>query len=489
MADVSNTIYTPSPIQQEGHLCSAREMLLGGSAGPGKTLFLIMDPIQVQLHVENARYLRGEIEKSAGWAIHFRREFPMLAQTIDRCKGLYPKIDPGVKYSEEQKTFTFSCGYKIQFAHMAKEDDWRNYDSSQYCHIAFDEVCQFEREQYEMLCGRCRTSDTVLRGLLRIRSATNPHPGWVREYFVDPAPMGRKLLSSKIEFADGSVGTRERIFIPARLSDNPDKEYVKDYEATLRRLPVHIMKARLYGDWYVISGAFFAEEWKVDLHVVEPFEIPNGWTKFRSMDWGYKTWCVVLWWAVDTEGNMVCYRERSYNLKDADEVAFRIREIETAAGEWDTKNDCSLLTGPADTQIWEQRGTIGPTIQETFSSYGVYWQKCTKNRAAAAAQIIKRLRDLPGKNSTGSRPGISWFSTCEQSIKTIPSLPTDTLDAEVPEKGGMDHWLDATFYAVMHRAAIPKHDEREKRRRGNVDDLEEAREKRAHRGRLGYGGF
>lgn len=354
--------------------------------------------------------------------------------------------------------------------------------------IGYDELRQFEKEQYTMLTGRCRTSDPVLRKLLRIRAATNPDPGWVREYFVDPAPGGRKRLAYKVALDDGTEEVRHKVYIPARLSDNPDKAFVRDYEITLRNLPTHIMKARLYGDWYVIQGAFFADEWKTDVHVVKPFEIPSGWTKFRSMDWGYKTWCAVLWWAVDTEGNMVCYRERSYHLKDADEVAFRIREIETEAGEWDLKNDCSSLTGPADTQIWEQRGTIGPTIQETFASYGVYWQKCTKNRAAAAAQLIKRLKDIPGTNSTGSRPGITWFDTCVQSIKTIPSLPTDKTDDEVPEKGGEDHWLDATFYACMHRAAIPKHDEKERRRRGNIDDLEEAREKRANRGRLGYGG-
>ena len=76
-----------------------------------------------------------------------------------------------------------------------------------------------------------------------------------------------------------------------------------------------------------------------------------------------------------------------------------------------------------------------------------------------------------------------------QCIKTIPALPTDKIDIEVPEKGGDDHWLDATFYAVMHRAAIPKHDEQENKRKGHYDELEEARKKRASRsGRLGYGG-
>lgn len=481
-------LYTPSKVQQEFHLCSAREVLFAGSAGPGKTIALCMDPIQTQLHIENQRVISGEIERSTGWAIHFRREYPMLAQTIDKCRQWYPKIDPGVRYESDAHTFHFSCGYKIQFAHMAKPSDWRNYDSSSYSHVAFDELCQFEKEQYMYLVSRCRSSDPVLRKLLRVRSATNPDPGWTRAYFVDPAPQGRKFIRNVMKLDDGTEEVRYRVYIPALLRDNPDPEFVRDYEATLRGMPTHVMKARLYGDWYVISGAFFAEEWKPDHHVVAPFEIPSGWTKFRSMDWGYKSWCVVLWWAVDPEGNMVCYRERSYQLKDADEVAFRIREIETAAGEWDEKRDCSRLTGPADTQIWEQRGTIGPTISETFDHYGVYWEKCTKNRAAAAAQLVRRLRDIPPPN-TGSRPGISWFHSCDQSLKTIPALPTDPNDIEVPQKGGDDHWLDATFYAVMHRAAIPKHDEQEPRRRRDDDELEQARQKRAARaGKLGYGG-
>ena len=48
--------------------------------------------------------------------------------------------------------------------------------------------------------------------------------------------------------------------------------------------------------------------WDKD-HVVEPFEIPKGWYKFRAADWGYSSPACVLWFAVDYNNNLWLYRE------------------------------------------------------------------------------------------------------------------------------------------------------------------------------------
>lgn len=481
-------LYDPAPVQQEFHLCEAREALLGGSAGPGKSLCLLMDPIQTQLRFEHERWMRGEIAESVGWAIHFRREFPMLEQTISRSQRLFPLIDPGAKYESQAHRWTFSCGYKFSFGHMKNDDDRFNYQSNEYTHIAYDELWEFSEEQYQLVNTRLRCSDPGLRPRLRIRAATNPAGNWVRSYFVDPAPRGRVLLTRKIARGDGTSETRSRIFIPATLKDNPDPGFRAQYEIELRDKPSHIRRALLEGDWYVVAGAFFAEEFDARIHVVKPFRIPSGWTRFRAMDWGYKSWCVVLWFAVDTDGNLICYREKNFRKKDSSEVAEQIRDIEMAADEWDLNKDCSRLTGPADTQIWEERGTIGPTIAETMSEAGVFWEKCTKNRHASVQQFITRLKDRSGE---GGIPAIRFFDTCRETIRTIPAIPTDKTDPELPEDGGDDHWLDTVLYACMYRAVVPKSDSAPVRRSRQVDELEERRRTKRQRagGRYGYGGF
>lgn len=484
---MSVSLYDPSPVQQEFHLCTADEALLGGAAGPGKSFALLMDPIQTQLIDEAERVRNGEIASSVGKAIHFRREFPMLTDTLDRAHRLFPKIDPKVHWDGDLRTFTFSCGYKYQFAHLKEKGDWRIYDSNEYTHIGFDELVQFEHDQYRYVSTRCRTSDPVLMKKLRVRGATNPGPGWVREYFVDPAPNGRVLLATKIRLDEGGERIRTRIFIPARLKDNPNADFRADYESRLKAELPHIRQARLYGDWYVVVGAFFAEEWMPALHVVEPYKIPPGCTRFRSMDWGYKNWGAVHWWAVDSDDNLDCYRELSFRKMDAAELADAVRATERANDEWDERRDCSKLTGPADYQIWEQRGTIGPTIAETMSSRGVWWEKCTKNRLAATQQLLRRLKS----RGHGDRPGIRFHSDCKKAIQTIPSVQTDEANPEVPKDGGDDHWLDSVLYACMYRAATPESNEGPvRRRRDEWDDSRSSRPRRMIRsGRYGYGGF
>jgi terminase large subunit-like protein len=480
-------IYDPAPIQQEVHLCSADEILVGGAAGGTKSMTLLMDPVQTQVASEHTRWLKDQKHRSLGWAIHFRREFPMLKQTIERSHRIYRSLDPGAHWNMQDHMWTFSCGYKVQFGHLKNDDDRFNYLSNEYSAIYFDELCEFSKEVYDLISTRLRSSDPVLQKRLRLVSATNPSGNWVRDYFVAPAPEGRKLLTRKIRTDDGNEHAVTRIFIPATLKDNPDPNFRASYELQLQKQPAHLRRAYLYGDWWVVPGAFFAEEWVPGVHVVPPFKIPSGWVKFRSMDWGYKSRGTVGWYAVDTDENLVKYREFSFRKMDAGEVADAVREIERKADEWDEKRNCSRLTGPADTQIWETRGTIGPTIAESMMDAGVYWEKCTKNKRAAVHEFMSRLKDRSGEKGI---PGFRCFDTCKNTARTIPSIGTDKTDPELPDDspGVDDHDLDETLYAVMYRARVPKHDEAP-RSQSAEDELWEARKKKSRRaGAYGYGG-
>ena len=62
------------------------------------------------------------------------------------------------------------------------------------------------------------------------------------------------------------------------------------------------------GEWGIEAGQFF-KEWRESKHVIEPFKVPDGWMRFRSMDWGSARPYACLWWAVDYDGSMYCYRE------------------------------------------------------------------------------------------------------------------------------------------------------------------------------------
>ena len=75
----------------------------------------------------------------------------------------------------------------------------------------------------------------------------------------------------------------KRRFIPASLFDNPYLADSGDYETMLLSMPEHQRKQLLEGNWDVNEGAAFPE-FNRQIHVVDPYDIPNSWAKFRACD-------------------------------------------------------------------------------------------------------------------------------------------------------------------------------------------------------------
>lgn len=464
---MSYPIYVPSKWGTEFASLTEDEALGGGSVGPGKSMVLLYEPLP-QIEIEHKRcQLPKDHEHyhpwgmSTGKALHLRRTMPMLSETISRAKRAFFQLDPNVKWNETTHTFTFSSGYQYQFGHCKDSDGWLQYFSNEFSIILWDELVQFEKEQYENINFRLRSSDPILSKMLKIRAMSNPvlrfdasdgvsvkDPFWVREYYVDPAPKGRTQLRTKVTLADGTQEYTTRIFLPATLYDNPDPNFVKQYERRLQGAAPHKRAALLFGDWYASAGSFFSEHWNPSIHTCEAFRIPKEWPRFRSMDWGYKSPGCIHWYAVDPDGTLFVEREVTFQGKTATEVALRVKDIEISEGVWDKRRDCSLLTGPADTQLWEQRGESGISKDEEFRRVGVNWTKADKkSRQRNAERVSGRLKD----HENGTKPpGLVIFKNCRNLLKTLPAIPTDPNNVECPLDGANDHWYDSLAYGVAY---------------------------------------
>jgi len=333
---------------------------------------------------------------------------------------------------------------------------------SSQTHLGFDEAVEFEEEQVDQISTRLRSSDPVLRESLKIRMMSNPvmsikegvniavsNPHWVRERFVDPAPKGRVNLRRKIIMGDGSTYYHERIYIPAKLSDNPDPAFRRSYEETLRTKPKHIQQAMLEGNWYLAPGSYYGDSWIVEIHIAKTFKIPPEWPQWRSMDWGFKAPGCVHWYAQDPDGNIYVTRELTFQGKDAGQVAAEIKDVEVELGLW--KSGRSVIVGPADTQLWEERGDIGLTKAQEFIKRGIRWVKADKRSRARNAQLVlSRLQDHDGGTT---RPGLMFFHTCRNALRTLPVIPAHPKHPEMPLDGGEDHWHDSICYGVAYASA------------------------------------
>lgn len=212
------------------------------------------------------------------------------------------------------------------------------------------------------------------------------------------------------------------------------------------------------GEWGIAEGQFF-DAWRESVHVIKPFEIPHNWMRFRAMDWGSARPYACLWFAVDYDGNMYCYRELygwggKPNVgtgETAKEVGTRIAKLE--------KREERVDYGVLDNACWAKTGVTGPTISEELNNelYAhrlVTFSKCSKGRVEGANALKERL--IGNKRKDGSyKPAIYFFSSCIHTIRTLPMLAHDKRNPETYDTDGEDHAVDAVVYACLSRPWKP----------------------------------
>jgi len=441
--------------QTEFLSATEREILYGGAAGGGKSMAILVDPLRY-CHVR------------AHNGILFRRTNDALRELIQNSKLLYPKAFPGAKWSEQKSTWTFPSGAQMWFTYLDRDDDVVRYQGQAFNWIGFDELTQWPTNYpWDYMRSRNRVSKEWKDVLpLCMRATTNPGgvgSHWVRKMFISPAPWNEKFPARDIETDTVLTYPRshekhgqslfDRRFIPARLSDNPYLYEDGQYETNLLSLPEAQRRQLLEGDWDVVEGAAFPE-FRRDTHTCIPFDIPKGWTRFRSADWGFAAPACVLWFAVDWDANLYIYRELYVKGKTADVFANMVLELEE--GE-------NITRGYLDSSTWAKRGDVGPSIAETMIKAGCRWSPADRSPNSRINSKLEVHRRLSLRN-TGQyddneqpiqKPGLTIFTSAVNLIRTLPLLPLDKTKLEDVDTHAEDHAYDALRYGLMSRPMKP----------------------------------
>ena len=420
--------------QTEFLAASEREVFYGGARGGGKSYAMLVDPL---------RYCSRPHHR----ALLIRRTMPELRDLISKSQLLYSKAYPGAKWREQEKEWRFPSGAKIEFGYAENMTDVLRYQGQSYTWIGIDELPQYPSPDiYNFLRSSLRSVDKDIPVYLRATgNPGNIGSQWVKEMFVDPAEPN-SAFEIKIDTPVG-VKTITRRFIPAKLQDNPYLMQTDDYYAMLASLPDTQRKQFLDGDWDAYEDSAFPE-FSRSVHVVEPFEIPKGWYRFRAADWGYSSPACVLWFAVDYNNNLWVYRELYTSKITADVFARKVIELES--GEY-------IQYGVLDSSTWAKRGDVGPSIAETMIQQGCRWRqsdRSPKSRISGKLEIHKRL------SMNGKEPGLRVFNNCRNLIRTITTLPVDDKNPEDVDTNAEDHAYDALRYGCMSRPMHPKYAQR-----------------------------
>ena len=427
-----DVIFKPNTGPQTQFLAaSEREVFYGGARGGGKSYAMLVDPL---------RYCHRATHR----ALLIRRTMPELRDLINHSQRLYSRAFPGAKWREQEKEWRFPSGAKIEFGYAENMTDVLRYQGQSYTWIGIDELPQYPTPDiYNFLRSSLRSVDPEIPVFMRATgNPGNVGSQWVREMFVNPSTPNKKF-DVKISTP---VGVRKisRRFIPAKLQDNPYLMQTDDYYIMLASLPETQKRQFLDGDWDAFDDSAFPE-FKKQTHVVESFEIPKGWYRFRAADWGYSSPACCLWFAIDYDNNIWIYRELYVTKNTADQFARKVLELEH--GEY-------INYGVLDSSTWAKRGDVGPSIAETMIQNGCRWRpsdRSPKSIINGKLEVHKRFT----LNPDTIEPGLMILSNCRNLIRTLSTLPVDSNNPEDVDTKAEDHAYDALRYGCMSRPLHP----------------------------------
>ena len=352
------------------------------------------------------------------------------------------------KYNRSDKMFRFPNGSTISFGYCANEGDLGQYQGAEYDVVFIDEAGQLQESWI-------RKINLCVRG-------TNGFPK--RTYYtLNPGGPGHAYF--KRVFVDRNFNPDEDpddyFFIQAKVEDNKalmDKQPA--YLRELENLPPTLRAAWKDGRWDVYEGQFF-EDFRDDpehyqdrrwTHIIEPFEIPDGWTICRSYDFGYGKPFSCAWWAVDYDGTIYrimelygCTRTPNEGVKWTPDKQFE--EIHKTEMQHPWLKGKTII-GVADPAIWD--ASRGESVADTAARYGVFFTPGDNERIAGWMQCHYRLQfDEDGY------PRMYVFNTCRAFIRTIPTLIYDEHRAEDLDTKMEDHVADEWRYFCMSRPIKP----------------------------------
>jgi hypothetical protein len=287
---------------------------------------------------------------------------------------------------------------------------------------------------------------------VRIRATGNPGGAghtWLKERFIEGKEPYKVYSDVFGKDANGADLFLTSCFVPAVLTDNkPLMDMNPRYIANLMAQPERIRKAMLDGNWNIKGGGEFFDEFDSDVHVVQPTILKGDWTRFYSIDWGYKSPYAVLKLAVNSDGMVVVYGEivghgtidgkekrRLGTAESSAEVAARVAQDMAAEG----VTDCI-----ADYNMWSQTfSELNPV--DAFFAAGINMIKANKKHDIGWNCIheLLKARDEFGK------PYLCIFSTCKYLIRELETLQIDNVRFEELRDGQDDDAADALRYGLV----------------------------------------
>lgn len=176
------------------------------------------------------------------------------------------------------------------------------------------------------------------------------------------------------------AGTERMTRLLSRHNENPS--LTPEYLKVLSEL-TGVRRDRLYlGRWTAAEGAVWPN-YDPAIHVIDRFEIPESWRRFRVVDFGYTNPFTCQWWAVDGDGRLYLYREIYYSKRLVEDHTKQILELSG-----DERYEATLADHDAEDRATMARHGIVTSPAIKAVSVGI---QCVSNRLRVAGDGKARL--------------------------------------------------------------------------------------------------
>ena len=262
------------------------EVVMAGPAGTGKSLACLFRVHLAALHNPNIRCLivrKTAVSLTSTTLVTFDKKVAAdaLARRIVTWFGGSAREAAGYRYSN---------GSVIVVGGMDKPEKIM---SAEYDIVFADEATELTIADWEAIATRLRNGQLSWQQQI---AACNPaHPThWIK---------------LRCDAGDALMLTSRHRDNPAYV--NADGTPTPVGAAYLKKLDklTGVRKLRLRdGAWAAAEGQIYAG-WAEDVHLIDPFTIPDSWTRWWSVDFGFTNPFVLQCWAEDGAGRLYLYRE------------------------------------------------------------------------------------------------------------------------------------------------------------------------------------
>jgi len=163
-------------------------------------------------------------------------------------------------------------------------------------------------------------------------------------------------------------------------------------------IPEDMRETRQLGIFASKRGQVF-KEWRKNIHVIEPFEIPYDWRKIRGIDFGYHNHFCCLWGARDPDGVWYIYDEHFANEQL---LSYHAEAI----------NERPWSDHPVHGNTWSDHDAQS---RRELQNHGI---TCTpaKKDVHVGIEHVRKLLMLRGPEK---RPRLYVFNTCKNLIREM----------------------------------------------------------------------